>query len=171
MAVSTPVCSDHRLLVGGLMMRLDEREPAASVLWPESKALNTRVLSNTSTALLSGDLVFSAKTAGELACLEAASGKEVWHTDAVTKQGNGSSIHLVQNGDSFLLFTDQGDLIRARLGSKGYHELGRARLLGGTNAFTGARRAWAVPAYANRHVFARNDEEIVCADLSQPSGK
>jgi outer membrane protein assembly factor BamB len=170
MAVSTPVNCGHRLLVGGLMMRLDPRRPAASVLWPESKTLKQRVLSNTSTGLPLGDHVYSATTSGELVCLEAATGKEAWRADAVTAPGNGSSIHLVKNGESVLMFTDQGDLIRARLSPGGYQELGRAHLLDGSYAFNGHKRAWAMPAFANRRVFARNDEVLVCADLAAEQG-
>jgi outer membrane protein assembly factor BamB len=166
MAVSTPVASGRRLLVGGLMMRLDPDRPAASVLWPKSKTLKQRVLSNTSTALLHGGYVFSAMTSGELACLDAETGAEIWRTDAVTSPGNGSSIHLVLNGDSFLLFSDNGDLIIARPSPQRYQEIGRSHLLDGTHLFNGHKRAWAMPAYANLHVFARNDRELVCADLA-----
>ena len=168
-AVATPVYSDHRLLVGGLMMKLEADRPAASVIWPADKSLKQRILSNTSTALLRGEYVYSAKTSGELVCLDAATGRELWHTDAVTAPGNGSSIHLVENRKSVLLFTDGGDLVRARLEPGGYHELGRAHLVDGTYAFNGRRRAWAAPAFANRRVFARNDREIVCADLAAPA--
>ncbi|HZN68790.1 MAG TPA: PQQ-binding-like beta-propeller repeat protein [Tepidisphaeraceae bacterium] len=165
-AVATPVQVGERLLVGGLMMRLDPDKPAATVLWPEDKALKPRILSNTSTALVRGECVFSARTTGELVCLEWGTGRELWQVEGVTAPGNGAGIHLVWNGDSVLAFTDQGDLVRARMSSKGYEELGRAHLLDGTYSFNGSKRAWAMPAFANRHVFARNDRELVCADLT-----
>jgi outer membrane protein assembly factor BamB len=166
MAVSTPVFSNHRLLIGGLMLKLDADNPAASVLWPETKAVSKRILSNTSTALFQGEYLFSAKTSGELVCLEASTGKEVWQTNTVTKLGNGSSIHLTQCGDAVFLFTDQGEIIRAQLTSQGYHEISRAHLLEPTSPFGGKKCAWTPPAYANRHVFARNDKELVCASLA-----
>ncbi|MBI2927115.1 MAG: PQQ-binding-like beta-propeller repeat protein, partial [Verrucomicrobia bacterium] len=119
-----------------------------------------------STALLQGDYVFSAKTSGELVCLEADTGKEVWQTNTVTSLKNGSSIHLTPNGDSVLLFTDQGNLIRARLSAQGYQELSRAHLLEATYPFNGRNVVWPPPAYANRHVFARNDQDLVCASLA-----
>lgn len=165
-AVSTPVFSNHRLLIAGLMLKLDEDKPAASVLWPETSAVSKRILSNTSTALLRGDYVFSAKTSGELVCLEAATGKQVWETNTVTELTNGSSIHLTPCGDAVFLFTDRGDLIRAQLTPEGYREISRARLLAPTSLFGGSKRAWTPAAYANRHVFARNDEELVCASLA-----
>jgi outer membrane protein assembly factor BamB len=165
-AVSTPVFARQRLLVAGLMFQLDADKPAASVLWPETKAVTKRILSNTSTALLQGGHVFSARTSGELVCLEAATGKEVWQTNTVTSQGNGSSIHLTPCGDAVFLFTDQGNLIRARLRAEGYEEFGRARLLEPTHPFGGRNVVWPPPAYANRHVFARSDAELVCASLA-----
>ena len=171
MAVATPVASGDLLLVSGLMFRLDADKPGAAVLWPESRALKSRILSNTSTALIKGGHVFSARTSGELVCLEATTGKLVWEVDAVTPLGNGSSMHLTRTGDTVLLFTDQGNLIRARMSAAGYQELGRVRLLEPTHAFNGRKRVWAAPGYANRRVFARSDKELVCADLSAPATK
>jgi outer membrane protein assembly factor BamB len=171
MAVSTPVFSNDRLLIGGLLFKLDADKPAASVLWPETRAPTKRVLSNTSTPLLQGDYVFSAKISGELVCLDARTGKEIWQTNTVTSLKNGSSIHLTPNGNSVLLFTDQGNLIRARLSPAGYQELSRAHLIEGTYPFGGRNVVWPPPAYANRHVFARNDKELVCASLEAKPAK
>ncbi|HXJ56370.1 MAG TPA: PQQ-binding-like beta-propeller repeat protein [Verrucomicrobiae bacterium] len=165
-AISTPVFSNHRLLVAGLMFKLNPDRPAAEVLWPATKAASKRVLSNTSTALLQGEHVFSAKTSGELVCLDAGTGQLVWETNTVTELKNGSSIHLTPNGGSTLLFTDQGNLIRARLTSKGYEEIARAHLLEATHPFNGRKVVWPPPAYANGHVFARNDQELICASLA-----
>ncbi|MBI2927379.1 MAG: PQQ-like beta-propeller repeat protein [Verrucomicrobia bacterium] len=165
-AVSTPVSATDRLLVGGLMFKLDAEKPAAAVLWPEARAASQRILSNTSTALLHGDYVFSAKTSGELVCLEAATGKQVWETNTVTELRNGSSIHLTPCDDAGFLFTDRGDLIRAQLTPKGYREISRAHLLEPTSPFGDRKCAWVPPAYANGHVFARNDAELVCASLA-----
>lgn len=166
MAVSTPVFSNHRLLIGGLMFKLDADKPAASVIWPETMPATRRILSNTSTALFLGDYVYSAKISGELVCLEAATGKQVWTTNTVTDLKNGSSIHLARCDDAVFLFTNQGNLIRAQLTPQGYREFGRARLLEPTSPFGDRKCAWTPPACANRHVFVRNDEELVCASLA-----
>ena len=149
-----------------LELKLDADQPSASVLWPETRAVTKRILSNTSTALLQGDYVYSAKTSGELVCLEAGTGKEVWQTNTVTELKNGSSIHLAPCGGAVFLFTDRGDLIRAQLAPQGYREISRAHLLEPTSPFGDRKCAWTPPAYANRHVFARNDQELVCASLA-----
>src|SRR5207244_12543485 len=101
--VSTPVFHKDRLLIGGLMFQLDRDKPAAKVLWPDSKAPSRRILSHTSTALFRGDHLYSAKSSGELICLEASTGKQVWQSANVTDLKNGASIHLTPNGDSVLL--------------------------------------------------------------------
>jgi hypothetical protein len=98
--------------------------------------------------------------------LEAATGHQVWLTNSVTSLKNGASVHLTPNGDSVLLFTDQGNLIRARLSSAGYQELSRVHLLDATHLYNGRNVAWPPPACANRHVFARSDQELVCASLA-----
>src|SRR5262249_31145017 len=156
------------LLIGGFMLRLDPEKPAASVAWPDSRAVSKRILSNTSTALLQTDYIFSAKTSGELVCLEASTGRQLWQTNTVTDLKTGSTIHITPTGDSALLFTNEGTLIRARLTAQGYHELSRVHLLDPTHSFNGRKVVWPPPAYANRHVFARNDHELICASLAAP---
>lgn len=84
----------------------------------------------------------------------------------MTDLKNGASIHLTPNGDSVLLYTDKGELIRAQFSPKGYKEISRARLLEPTFPFGGRKVAWPPPAYANRHVFARNGKELICASLA-----
>jgi outer membrane protein assembly factor BamB len=167
-AVATPVWDGDLLLVGGLMLRLDGSKPAASVLWPKSRAASRRILSNTSTAALLDGHVYSARSSGELVCLEAKTGKQVWATDKVTDLKGGASIHLTRQGDGFFLYTDRGELIRADLSPRGYHEVGRAALLQPVYPFAGRRVAWSPPAYADGRAFARSEKELVCASLAAP---
>src|SRR5438094_8321284 len=165
-AIPTPVVQKNRLLIAGLMLELDAHQPAATVLWPESRAVSRRILSNTSTALLQGDYVYSARSNGELVCLEASSGKQVWGTTNVTELKTGASIHLTPNGDATFLFTDEGNLILARLTPDGYREISRVHLLEPTSVLGTRRFTWDPPVYANRCIFARNVAELVCALLA-----
>jgi outer membrane protein assembly factor BamB len=112
--------------------------------------------------LIRGDYLHSVKTSGELVCLEAATGKEMWTTDKVTKLGSGASIHIILNGDGVFLHTDKGELIRAQLTGKAYKEISRTLLL----APPGKEKAWAAPAFANRQVFVRNHRELICVSLA-----
>jgi outer membrane protein assembly factor BamB len=166
-AVSTPVFHNDRLLIGGMMFQLDSDKPAAAVLWPASKAPSRRILSHTSTALFRGEHLYSAKSSGELICLEASTGKQIWESDKVTDLKSGASIHLTSNGDTVLLFTDRGELIRARLTAQGYKEISRVPLLEPTFPFAGRKVAWTAPAYANHHIFVRSGKELICAALAE----
>jgi outer membrane protein assembly factor BamB len=165
-AVSTPVFHKDRLLIGGMMFQLSADKPGGKILWPDSKIPARRILSHTSTALISDGHVYSAKSSGELVCLEAETGKKVWESDKVTALKNGACIHLTVNGDSVLLYTDRGELIRARLTRQRYQEITRVALLEPTLPFGGRKVAWSPPAFANGHVFARNGKELVCASLA-----
>ena len=116
--------------------------------------------------LILGEHVFAGKMSGHLVCLDARTGEQLWQTDKVTGLANGVTVHLTPNGDSVLIFTDQGNLIRARLDGQDYHELSRVRLIEPTFQFGGRKVVWAPLAFANRCVFARNDKELVCASLA-----
>lgn len=165
-AVSTPVFHMDRLLIGGLMFQLDSNMPAATVLWPASKAPARRIFSHTSTALFRGDHLFSARSTGELVCVDATTGEQVWETDKVTDSGNGASIHMTPNGDSVLLYTNKGELIRAQLTSEGYKEISRVAVIEPTMPFSGRKVAWSAPAFANGHIFTRSGKELICASLA-----
>ena len=76
---------------------------------------------------------------------------------------------MVRNGDKVWILNEKGQLIIAKLTPKGYEEISRAQLLKPTKGQLPQRGGvtWSHPAYANQHVFARNDEELICASLKK----
>jgi hypothetical protein len=60
--IATPVCDGDRLLVSGLMLRLDREKPDARQVWPEGLVLTKRLLSNTCTPCLRGDYLYGARS-------------------------------------------------------------------------------------------------------------
>src|SRR5262249_25655292 len=84
-SIATPVFQGNRLLVSGLMIELSTEPPGASFLWPSNRVPAKRILSNTSTAYWQGNHIYGARSSGQLVCLEATSGNEVWSTNSVTK--------------------------------------------------------------------------------------
>lgn len=168
-AIPTPVFEGNRLLVGGLMLELAADHPDAAILWPITNSAGRRILSNTSTAFMRGDYVYSARSKGELVCLAAATGEERWSVDTVTGRKGGASIQITPAGDEFFLFTDEGNLILARLTPQGYTEISRVHVLEPTTPLFENKCVWPPPAYANRRAFFRNDEELICASLAAKS--
>jgi outer membrane protein assembly factor BamB len=168
-AVASPVVHKDQLLClaawnrGSLMLKLDADKPSASVLWKT----RTRPTTTMSTPLFQDDGHFYAiEGNGSLCCLDAATGDEVWATREPTSKNFGHA-HLTPNGNRVFLFNQTGHLILARLTPRGYQELGRCLLVEPTAGFrAGNPVTWAHPAYANQHVFARNDRELVCASLA-----
>jgi outer membrane protein assembly factor BamB len=164
-SIATPILQGNELLVSGLMVELSPDPPKASFRWPENRVPTRRILSNTSTPFRRGQYIYACKSPGDLVCLEAASGKQVWSTNVVTKVKNGSAINITPQGDGFFLFTDEGNLIRAKLSPTGCEEISRTHLIDPTWPFAETKYVYAPPAFANKRVFARNEAEIVCASL------
>jgi hypothetical protein len=176
--VATPVVSGNRLLVsafynGSLMMELDATRPAARVLWRgrSNSEQNTDGLhALISTPVLAGDHLYGVCSYGQFRCLDARTGERVWETLELTRErARWATAFLVRHGDRYFINNDRGELIIARLSPRGYEEIARTPLIRPTSR--GGRRElgavhWSHPAYANRHIFTRNDEEIVCASLA-----
>jgi outer membrane protein assembly factor BamB len=164
---AAPVFWGNHLLVSGLMLELGGDPPAATFLWPTNRAASKRILSNTSTPLPQGDYIYACKSPGELVCLETATGRQVWSTNSITSLKNGASINITPQGDGCFLFTDEGNLIHARLSPSGYQEISRSHLIDPTWPFNGMKFVYAPPAFANRRIFARSEAEVVCASLEK----
>lgn len=134
------------------------------------------------TPVIQGDFIYGVCSYGQLRALELQTGRRLWESLQLTELARWAAAFLVKNADRFFVNNDQGDLIIARLTPRGYVELDRTRLIEPTSNSSwgprpGQRRPgdrivnWSHPAYANRHVFARNDREILCASLEgTPSG-
>ena len=170
--VATPVWKEDRLLLGGLMLKLTSDKPGVSVLWPDEMRPSKIHVSDTSTPLLQDGLVFSPTSKGQLLCLDAATGKQLWQADHLTEPLGGASIHLTAAPgiDRVYLYTDRGDLILSRLTKARYEEISRYHLLDPTQQYGARKMAWPPPAYADRCVFARSDEQLVCASLAAELG-
>jgi outer membrane protein assembly factor BamB len=119
---------------------------------------------------------------GELRCLDAASGDLVWRTNqplALAGQDPSQAgedfsgfpaLFLVGRGDQrYFLFTDQGELVIAELTPAGYNELDRAKLLETSAETRGRPYVWCHPAFAQGHIFVRNEKEMIAVDMRDKS--
>ncbi len=180
MTVATPVHSGSHLLVtsfynGARMLKLDDTRPAAVLLWAgksNSETDTDAIHSTISTPVIDGDYIYGIDSHGELRCLELATGKRVWESMAlVTERGRWATAFLVKNGDRYFINNDRGELVIAKLSPAGFEELSRTKLIEPTHPYARRRQLgavhWSHPAYANRHVFVRNDREILKASLAK----
>ena len=116
--------------------------------------------------------IYGTHNRGELRCLELLSGKQVWESHEPVKLNRFATLHIVAQGDTgqrVWIFNEHGELIIADLSPDGYKQISRGKLLPPTKPGLPSRIGgvtWAHPAFANKHVLARNDRRLVCADLS-----
>jgi outer membrane protein assembly factor BamB len=179
MTIPTPRQAGDELFLtsfynGSLMLKLDETKPAETVLWQSKKISekDTDALHCTlSTPFIEAGYIYGVCSYGQFRCLKADTGERLWETFAATtpdgKEMRWANAFIVKNGDVFFLSNEKGDLIIAKLSPKGYEEISRAHLLEPVNTMTGREVVWSHPAFADRRVFARNDKEIVCAELAK----
>jgi outer membrane protein assembly factor BamB len=173
--VPTPVVDNNRLFVssfydGSLLLALRQDRPAVEKIWRRRglDERNTDALhAMISTPLFLGDYIYGVDSYGELRCLDARNGDRVWEDLTATVHDRWGNIHFVRNGDRIWMFNERGELIIATLSPRGFHEISRAKLIEPTRVQLNRRGGvcWSHPAFADRHVFIRNDEELVCASL------
>ena len=177
LTVATPRCLGDCLFFtsfynGSLMLRLDPTNAAPTKLWATEKGnemQTTQLNSILCTPFLENGYIYGVCSYGQLRCLKMDTGERVWETFQATTGGEPvrwANAFIVKNGNRFFLFNEKGDLIIARLSPKGYEELSRTHLLEPANKDPGRPVVWSHPAFAQRCVFARNDKEIVCANLA-----
>jgi hypothetical protein len=126
-----------------------------------------------STPLMDGDYVYGVDSYGQLRCLDAKSGNRIWEDLTAVPKARWATIHMVRNGRRIWMFNERGELIIGELLPQGFHEISRAKLIEPTTAQLSQRGGvcWSHPAYAYKHIFARNDRELVCANLAADAGQ
>lgn len=176
--ISTPVMYKEYLFLscffdGSMLLKLDVNGPNAEKVWQRAgkNERNTDALHCCiSTPLIKDDHIYGVDSYGELRCLDLKTGDRIWEDLTAVNKARWANIHIVQNGDLSYLFNENGKLIIAELTPERYHEISRAALIAPTTEQLnrqGIGVTWAHPAFANKHVFIRNDKELVCADLSE----
>ena len=175
--IATPVLHRDMLFLsnffdGSLLLKLRQDKLGVNKIWQragpsekETDALHSII----STPYLEGDYIYGVDSYGELRCLDLKTGDRLWEDLSAVPKARWATIHFVKNGDKVWMFNEKGELIIAKLTPDGYNEISRAKLIKPTKRQLSSRRGgvtWAHPAFANKHVFARNDKELVCVDLS-----
>src|SRR5262249_51353628 len=169
-----------RLLVssfmeGPVMLELSSGKAGARIAWKgtsTSEVLTDKLHATVTAPIIDGDYIYGICSYGQLRALDARTGERLWETQAATgERARWASAQLVKHGDRVFITNDRGELILARLTPAGYQELGRAQLLKPTSNPRTRRKLgvvnWTSPAYANKRIYARNDEELIAVSLAQ----
>lgn len=109
----------------------------------------------------SSPVVFDGRVYGfdhaTLRCLSLESGEVIW-----AKRGFGKGSIVVADA-LLLVLSDQGELVLAKPGADEFEELGRMRLLDG--------RSWTAATVVGGKVLARDHQEMVAIDMTEPNEK
>jgi outer membrane protein assembly factor BamB len=159
---------------GPLMLELDEQRPGARMLWKgngTSELETDKLHATLATPIIDGDYIYGICSYGQLRALNARTGERIWESQVATgERARWASGQLVQHGDRVFITNDRGELILARLMPTGYQEVSRTQLIKPTTDPKNRRKLgavnWSHPAYASKHIYARNDEELIAVTLA-----
>lgn len=175
MSIAVPAVHGNKIYASGIgeagaMYQLAADGSSVKELW-RGKAKSAVYVSN-APAAFDGETIYGADCGtGKFIAARASDGERLWETYEPTSGGTRRASHgtafVVRNEDRYFLFSETGDLILARLTPEKYEETGRAHVIDPSNDAFGRPVVWTHPAFANRHMFVRNDKEIVCVDLAE----
>lgn len=146
------------------------KRPAAEKVWhrvgineKNTDALHCMI----SNPVFRGDHIFGVDSYGEFRCLDTKTGDRVWEDTSVVRRNRWATVFIIQNGEREIMQNENGELISASLSPEGFKEYSRAKFIAPTRKQLNRRDGvvWAHPAIANGHIYARNDNELVCAPL------
>lgn len=180
--IATPSWVEPHIVVsayfsGARLYELDQERPVSKLVWKgdSDSAVDTDKLHSLMAApVIDGDYIYGFCSKGELRCLRRSTGERVWVSQEATVENAGNvSGFIVRHEDRYFINNDRGELIIAKLSPDGYHEISRTELIKPTTDRGANRRErkavnWVHPAYANRHIYTRNDEQIISTSLAAP---
>lgn len=169
--IMSPLKAGEYLYVGGysnknLLLKLASDEPAVEEVWRD---LRQKAISPVNVQpILDGMVMYGFDQRGTFVAVELPSGERLWETSQPLgdRPPQTGTAFIIKEGGRYWLFTEQGDLIIAKLSPEGYEEVSRAHVIEPTNAAFGRDVVWSAPAFANRCVYLRNDKECICIKLA-----
>jgi len=107
-----------------------------------------------------GDYVYGLSE-GVLECVDVKNGRPAWKDDYGNNQKD-SFRHgqILLCDDLIVVLSEKGDLVLVEASPESFRELGRIK------ALTKGNKTWNNPAMAHGRVYLRNEEEMVCYDLT-----
>jgi outer membrane protein assembly factor BamB len=178
MGIMVPRVDGEYLFAGAVYgtavaLKLSADEPTVSLAWrgPENMK-DAGLFPMNMTPFAEGGVLYGVDQPGQFRAVKIGTGERLWESwspltgESESRPVYTGTVFVVKNGDRFFMFNERGELVIARLSPSSYEELGRCKLLEPTGSAFGREVVWSHPAFANRCVYARNDNEIVCVSLA-----
>ena len=173
MSISQPVVSGNRVFIMSFnrisaCIEVSENGESAKIAWRGNTRKGIAGVHNT--PVIFDGHIYACGSGGKYICANLADGEQLWSSFEPFKRERPISwgnVFTVKQGGRYFLANDLGELIIAKLQPSGYQEISRAKLIEPTHKVSGRMLVWSHPAFANRSVYLRNDNEIRCYDLSK----
>jgi len=175
--IATPVFENGYLFVsafydGSLLLRVHPRSLTVEKVWRrigESERNTDSLHCCISTPIIQADYIYGVDSYGEFRCLDLLTGDRVWESLKPVPSDRWANIHMVRHQDKIWMFNERGELIISKLSPTGFEEISRAKIIEPTKGQLSQRGGvcWSHPAFANKRIYARNDSELICIDLSR----
>ncbi len=159
-SIATPIYQEGHILVSGYwegtkLIALNPQLDKATLVWEENQFLRGLM----SQPLYRNNHVYLLDKTHGITCFNLITGKVRWSDqNKLTPRNRNPQVSMVwlNQSDRAICLNAEGELVVTRFTTEGYSELARHRIVAPT---------WAHPAYSGEHVFARDDEKIVCFGL------
>jgi outer membrane protein assembly factor BamB len=158
---------------GPLVVKLSADKPDATVLWrgkgnnpSKPHAINPVM----NTPVLKDGFAYGICGMGEVRCIDLKDGATKWETlePVGGKRAQFVTAFFIEHEGRYFVFNEHGDLIIARMTPQGFEKIDSASIIPATMPARGGRDVvWCHPAFANRCMFVRNDEEMICVSLAK----
>ena len=180
LTIPTPqMIDEHHLFLtcfynGSMLLKLKDDESKPDIVYrtehaSEKKTTHLHGIMNT--PVLHDGHLYAACSYGQFRCMEALTGKRVWESLkplAHKEPARWGTVFVTPHEDRHFLFTEQGDLVIAKLSTSGYQEIDRAHVIEPNGLDLRQRDiVWSHPAYARKCAFIRNDTEVICVSLAK----
>lgn len=155
---------------GSLLLEIQSHPPGVSEIYrtykedPENKNCLNALMT---TPVIKDGYVYGVDGEGEFRCVKFDKSELVWKNTEIFVKNPAlfGTLFIVENEGRYLMFSDEGELILAKLSPAGFEEIDRTKILDPTGAARGRKIVWAHPAFSDGCMYARNDKEIICVEL------
>ena len=152
-----------------MLLKLKSDQSTPEVIWQDEGNIAVSPVNVQPFLDRKNGIIYGMDQTGDMRAMKIEGPELLWKTsEPVSKRRVGSgTAFIVKQGDKFWLFNEIGDLIIAKIGPEGYQEIDRAKVIETTNNAFNRPVVWSMPAFANKRVYLRNDEKIICLDLAK----
>ncbi len=137
---------------GCALLRIDGDQ--VSEVWSDK-----RITPHWSSAVFADGYLYTTTPPGFLVCVEAKTGKEKWRSKGTARGFEHGGLVAV-DGTLIVIEGNTGNVVQVDIATEAYRELGRINPLR-------SARCWTAPVIAEKKLYVRSPEELVCLDIGQ----